>query len=115
MISMMESIGMSRKSKTHRLDLDEPEIHEITTIFKALADESRLRIILTLTHREKLCVSDIANLLGMSISSVSHHISKLEYLGFVEHQRIGKHVYHTLSDKCIVDILRRAKTHVHGA
>ena len=111
----MESRGMSRQSTIHQLDFDELEIQEITTIFKALADESRLRIILALTHRKKLCVSEIADLLGMSISSVSHHISKLEYLGFVEHQRIGKHVYHELSDKCIVDILRRAKTHVHGA
>jgi DNA-binding transcriptional ArsR family regulator len=114
MINMIGSKGMSRQSSVHQLQLDEPEIHEITTIFKALADKSRLRIILVLTHRKKLCVSEIAELLGMSISSVSHHISKLEFLGFVEHQRIGKHVYHTLSDKCIVDILRRAKTHVHG-
>jgi DNA-binding transcriptional ArsR family regulator len=65
-------------------------------------------------QEEKIFVSDIAERTGQHISSVSHHLSKLKDLGFVKHERDGKHVYHMLDDDCIRDIMERAKEHVAG-
>ena len=91
------------------------ELKSLSRIFKALSDVSRLKIISELTQVEELCVSDIAERVGMSISSVSHHLRLLENLNFVSHDKVGKQVYHYVSDKCIIDIIRRAKKHVGGA
>ncbi len=83
-------------------------------IFKALSDISRLRILETLSKGENLCVSDIANQLKMSISRVSHHLSLLDTLGFLDHSQDGKQVYYTIDDDCITDIMTRAREHVRG-
>jgi DNA-binding transcriptional ArsR family regulator len=93
---------------------DEDEISKVVTIFKALSDPTRLRVIAVLTRDKPLCVSDIAQLLDMSISRVSHHLSMLEKLGFTRHKQEGKQVYYTIDDDCIVDIMARTKEHVSG-
>lgn len=90
------------------------EIEDIVTMFKALGDPSRVKIIAVLTREPKLCVSDIGERLDMSTSRVSHHLKLLEHLGFVKHEQIGKKVYHRIEDDCIVDIMTRAQEHVRG-
>ncbi|TFG34666.1 ArsR family transcriptional regulator [Candidatus Thorarchaeota archaeon] len=96
------------------LNFEEADLSSVVTIFKALADPSRLRIIAALTEKEDLCVSDIATLLAMSISRVSHHLSLLENLGFMKHKQVGKQVYYKIDDDCIIDIMVRAQEHVRG-
>lgn len=90
------------------------ELGEIVTMFKALGDPSRLKVIALLTREPDLCVSDIAKKLNMSISRVSHHLKLLEHLGFVRHRQEGKQVYHSIEDDCIIDIMARAQEHVRG-
>ena len=90
------------------------EIEDIVTMFKALGDPSRLKVIALLTSEPNLCVSDIASKLKMSVSRVSHHLKLLEHLGFVKHTQEGKKVYHRIEDDCITDILWRAQEHVRG-
>jgi ArsR family transcriptional regulator, lead/cadmium/zinc/bismuth-responsive transcriptional repressor len=90
------------------------ELEYIVTIFKALGDPSRVRIIALLTRESNLCVSDIGERLKMSTSRVSHHLKLLEHLGFVKHEQIGKKVYHRIADDCIIDIMTRAQEHVRG-
>ena len=57
---------------------------------------------------------DIANELEMTITSVSHQLSKLKDLGFVAKEKSGKNAYYHLDDDCIRSILRRAEEHVSG-
>ena len=100
-------------SSTHS-HVDEEDLQKIVTIFKALSDPSRLRILQCLTKGDDLCVSDLAEELNMSISRVSHHLSLLDNLGFLKHTQDGKHVYYTVDDDCITDIMMRAQEHVSG-
>ena len=95
-----------------QLSKDSNDLEALVRIFKALSDQSRLRIIAMLAEDKNRSVSEIAIELGMSISSVSHHLSILGNLGFVGRNRNGKQVYHSLDDQCVRDILKRAIEHV---
>jgi len=97
-----------------QLRKDSSDLEALVRIFKALADQSRLRVIAILAENKKRSVSEIASELDMSISSVSHHLSILGNLGFVGRKRDGKQVYHSLDDQCVRDILKRAIEHVSG-
>jgi DNA-binding transcriptional ArsR family regulator len=96
------------------IEFEKNELDDVIDIFKALSDHSRVRILSTLTHNESLCVSYIAELLGMPISRVSHHLSTLKMLGFVKSRQDGKQVFYSIDDDCIIDIMKRARDHVAG-
>lgn len=76
---------------------------ELTTIFKALSDETRLRIIKLLEHGE-LCVCDITAALDMVQPKVSFHLSALKESGFIKDRKQGKWIHYSLNEK---DQLRR--------
>jgi len=88
------------------------EIDRMVQVFRALADRSRLRILILLDSGERYCVSDIARKLNLNPSNVSHHLIRLMDMGFVEYSREGKQVYYYLTDQCVRDIMRRAREHV---
>jgi len=104
----------TRAANRNEVDLDLIEAQNISRLFSALNDESRVRIVYLLMQEERIFVSEIAERTGQHISSVSHHLRILKDLGFVRHEREGKHVYHMLDDECIRDIMERAKEHVAG-
>jgi DNA-binding transcriptional ArsR family regulator len=105
----MQASGLKSKVKFQKKELE-----GMVTMFKALGDQSRVKIIALLTREANLCVSDIGERLDMSTSRVSHHLKLLEHLGFVKHEQIGKKVYHRIADDCIIDIMTRAQEHVRG-
>jgi DNA-binding transcriptional ArsR family regulator len=75
---------------------------DLVTFGKALADETRQRIMTRLCCRE-LCVSDlVAELEGLSQPAVSHHLQILKAAGLVETRREGKQVFYTLRQQAIV-------------
>lgn len=84
----------------------------IAQLFKALSDETRLRIIVLLTHGE-LCVCDIMASLELPQSTVSRHLAYLRNAGLVEDRREGVWMYYTLTDtkhtlqQDILTVLRR--------
>jgi DNA-binding transcriptional ArsR family regulator len=96
------------------VEYNEEEMNGVIDMFRALSDPTRLRIITVLNQEKSICVSDIAQLLDISISRASHHLSILEKLGFTRHKQDGKQVYYKIDDDCIVDILARAQEHVRG-
>ncbi|MGQ4912373.1 MAG: ArsR/SmtB family transcription factor [Candidatus Thorarchaeota archaeon] len=101
-------------TKNNTIEFTQDELDQVVSIFKALADATRLRVLSILTKEEQLCVSDIADTLDMSISRVSHHLGILNKLGFVKAKHEGKQVYHRIHDPCIIDIMKRSKEHVSG-
>ena len=71
------------------------EVGPVVRLFKALGDESRLRIVALLTHGE-LCVCHLQDALGLSQPNVSRHLGVLRFAGVVEDRRQGNWVYYRL-------------------
>lgn len=80
--------------------------------FKMLGDGTRLRILQALTGGE-LCVCDIAAVLGMTKSAVSHQLSLLRTARLVACRRSGKTVYYSLDDEHVEHMLKAGLEHVH--
>lgn len=79
--------------------------------FKAFSDKTRLRILSALAADE-LCVCDIASLLGMSQSAISHQLRFLKQARLVRSRKTGKTVYYALCDNHIQTILAQGIAHV---
>ena len=76
----------------------EDTLEETRTLFAALADRARLKIIFALREGEELCVCDVAHVLGVSISAASHHLRKLRDLKVLRYRNDGKMAYYALRD-----------------
>lgn len=79
-------------------------------IFKALSDPTRVKILYALSVTE-LCVCDIANLLGKSVSTVSHQLRVLRNMKLVKSRRDGKTVHYSLDDDHIHNLFREGLKH----
>lgn len=93
---------------------EEETITQLSQIFKALADPTRLKIISVLSQRS-LCVCDIANLLDMTQSAISHHLRLLRNLKLVKFRKEGKMVIYSLDDDHVLQLFNQGLEHVkHG-
>jgi ArsR family transcriptional regulator, lead/cadmium/zinc/bismuth-responsive transcriptional repressor len=88
----------------------EQTISEMAETFKVLGDQTRLKIVLTLSKQE-LCVLDIATVVGMSESAVSHQLRLLKSLRLVKQRKDGKMVFYSLDDEHIEDLIKVASKH----
>lgn len=79
--------------------------------FKILGDPTRIKIAMALS-REELCVCDIANLLGVSQSAVSHSLRTLRQMKLVKFRKEGKIAYYALDDEHINNLLDVGFRHV---
>jgi len=79
--------------------------------FKALGDPTRVQIIWALSHGE-LCVTDIAELLSVSPSAISHHLRTLRNLRLVKTRRDHRTLYYSLDDEHIEHLLEEGIEHV---
>jgi len=91
------------------INLTESDMEELSKVFQTLSDPLRLRIIEILTHGENITISEIAERVNLSISSVSHQLNKLKDRGFLGANKIGRKVIHRIEDDCIHAILRSTK------
>lgn len=91
--------------------LDNEFISEISTFFKILGDNTRVKIIFALDHNE-MCVCDIANVLNMTKSSISHQLSYLKDLNIVKSRKNGKEVYYSLDDEHVKEVFEVAISHI---
>ena len=87
---------------------------KLARTFQALADPTRVRIISALLKTE-LCVCDIAALLGISQSAISHQLRQMRDMRLVKARKEGRIVYYTLDDEHISDLFARGLEHLdHG-
>lgn len=91
--------------------LDNEFITEISTFFKILGDNTRVKILFALDHNE-MCVCDIANVLNMTKSSISHQLSYLKDLNIVKSRKSGKEVYYSLYDEHVKEVFEVAISHI---
>lgn len=101
----------SDAEKVQRLREEIPRADGLGTLFKALGDETRAKIMYCLCH-EELCVCDIARILGMSVQAVSHHLRLLKALRLARSRRDGKLVFYTLDDSHVMGIIRQGLEHL---
>jgi ArsR family transcriptional regulator, lead/cadmium/zinc/bismuth-responsive transcriptional repressor len=79
--------------------------------FRLLGDSNRLRI-LSLLAQQELCVCDLADILDMSESAVSHQLKTLRSLRLVSYQKQGRRVYYKLLDHHVLDLYRSVAEHL---
>ena len=86
--------------------IDENLLNKLAEFFKILGDTTRTKILFALDQNE-MCVCDIANVLNMSKSSISHQLGTLRRSGIVKCSKQGKEVYYTLADTAEAKLLHR--------
>ncbi len=89
---------------------DESIFQNLAQTFKVLADPSRVKIIYALSVTE-LCVCDLAQVVGLSVSATSHQLALLRRMNFVKSWRDGKIVYYSLNDAHIERLFYEGLSH----
>ena len=89
----------------------EEELFQLADLFKALGDSTRVRILHALSISE-LCVCDLASLLGMSSSAVSHQLRVLRSARIVKFRKEGKNAIYSLDDAHVATLLEQGLRHV---
>ncbi len=87
----------------------------VAALFAVLADPSRARILHLLAIADDLCVCDMALVLGMSVSALSHQLRFLRERGAVRRRKVGRMAYYRLVDDHIRALVLDASTHVAEA
>ena len=90
---------------------DEEVLIKLAEFFKILGDTTRVKILQALDKNE-MCVCDIANVLGMTKSSISHQLSTLKKSGIVNCKKIGKEVFYTLDDEHVKQVFEVGFEHI---
>ena len=94
-----------------KADIQKEGLSSVAQLFKALADENRVKIAYALCQNEELCVCDIANSIGSSVATASHHLRTLYRQEIVKHRKEGKLALYSLDDEHIKQIITIALTH----
>ncbi len=92
--------------------LPQDDVEITAEFFKALADPTRINIMNALQLHKWLCVSDLAALLGLTKSALSHQLSYLRMNKLVRLKRDGKRVFYALSDAHVEKVLDMAFEHI---
>ena len=91
--------------------LGERAVTALAETFKVLGDLTRVRILDALS-RSELCVCDLARLLALTESAVSHQLRLLRGMRVVKSRRDGRHIYYTMDDAHIVGLFEQGLEHV---
>lgn len=90
----------------------EENLYDVAELFKVFGDTTRIKIICALFEAE-MCVCDIANLLGMTQSAISHQLRVLKQARLVKYRREGKIVYYSLDDEHVRHIFNQGLAHIN--
>lgn len=89
----------------------EQELLDLADFYKVFGDATRIKILYVLSQSE-MCVCDLANLLQMSQSAISHQLRVLKQMRLVKFRRDGKTVFYSLADGHIETILAQGMEHI---
>ena len=109
---MVKLVNKEMVEECRRQMVKERDYDDMSLIFTMFADSTRLKIMNALFTHE-LCVGDIAILLEMSQSAVSHQLSSLKKARLVRTRREGKLVFYSMADDHIKNIYKMAFEHIH--
>ena len=86
-------------------------VESVADVFRVLGDPTRVRLLDALTHGER-CVCDLATLVGLSESAVSHQLRLLRSARLVRVRRAGRLAYYALDDHHVIGLLHDTRKHV---
>ncbi len=89
----------------------EEELYALADLYKVFGDSTRIKILYVLSRAE-MCVCDIAGLLGMTISAISHQLKILKQASLVKFRRDGKTVFYSLADNHVTTIINNGMDHI---
>ena len=89
----------------HRPLLTSDQASALASVFKILANDTRLRLLHALVRAGELCVSDLADAVGMKPQAVSNQLQRLVDQGILGVRRNGNNMYYTLIDPCVSTLL----------
>jgi DNA-binding transcriptional ArsR family regulator len=92
--------------------LSEDVFFQVSEYFRVLGDQTRAKIIWAL-HENELCVCDLANVLDMTKSAISHQLGILRRANLVKFRREGKNVFYALSDDHVRRMIEAGIEHIH--
>ena len=79
----------------------------LAAVFKVLANDTRLRLLHALVRADELCVTDLADSLGMKAQAVSNQLQRLSDLGIIAARRDGTSIHYRLVDCCVKGLLEQ--------
>ncbi|ARQ07735.1 DNA-binding transcriptional regulator, ArsR family [Macrococcoides canis] len=94
-----------------KANMEVVDLAPMLSIYKALADKNRLSICYSLLLEEKLCVCDLANIIGATVATTSHHLRYLLKAHIVNVEKQGKNAFYELKDDHIKTLIRTALAH----
>ena len=106
-------VNEERVKRVRKKMVSDPLFHDLADTFKAIGDPTRTKVLYVL-GREELCVGDLATLLKLSPSAISHQLRLLRHLKLVRHRREGKTAYYALDDEHIGNLMTEGLKHVAG-
>ncbi|MDG5787056.1 metalloregulator ArsR/SmtB family transcription factor [Evansella sp. AB-P1] len=99
------------KVNSIQTELLKEDTNSVSLLFKALADENRTKITYSLCQEDELCVCDIANIIGATVATTSHHLRTLHKQGIVKFRKEGKLAFYSLDDDHIKQLMFIALEH----
>jgi ArsR family transcriptional regulator len=88
------------------------DFHRLANLYKMFSDPTRVRILWAL-HSSEMCVCDLAVLLNMTKSAISHQLKSLRLSNLVKYDKRGKVVYYSLADEHVEDIFDKGFEHIN--
>jgi DNA-binding transcriptional ArsR family regulator len=104
-------VDIEKTSRVQQQLKKDRNLPDVTKIFKALSDETRLKIAYALTLEDELCVCDVATIVGATTATASHHLRHLKSLGLAKYRKEGKLVYYSLDDDHVNQLIHIAVKH----
>lgn len=98
--------------KVHNEMPDEEKLYDLADLFKAFSDTTRIKILYALMNSE-MCVCDIAEIINVSQSAVSHQLKTLKQARLVKFRRDGKSVFYSLDDDHVHSMIAQGMAHVN--
>src|SRR5690625_4193895 len=86
-------------------NLTEQNPMDVAKVFKALSDDTRVKIAYALSLEDELCVCDVANIVGSTTATASHHLRLLKNLGLAKYRKEGKLVLYSVDDEYLQKFL----------
>ena len=104
-------VHQDKVNEVRRLLPDEATLTRLSDLFKVFGDGTRIRILYVL-FEDEVCVCDMAQLLGMTQSAVSHQLRLLKQMRLIRSRRDGRTVFYSLADDHVRTLLSQGMEHV---
>jgi len=104
-------VHLERVAQANQSKLPDRTLNRLSLIYKALGDQTRLKIVLALFDGE-MCVCDLASYLCLSESAVSHQLRRLRELSLIKNRRDGQILYYSLDDHHVAQLLKVGLEHI---